>query len=313
MTPSPFSSNIPKFQTVWDSTSLGWLKTCPRLYQYQMLEHWTPRSTGIHLKFGQLYASGLEHYAHSSTGGASHDDAVQVMVKWALENSGEYTPTDGNEAQWTPWESGDAYKNRYTLIRSLLWNVDDLADSPWKTLILANGRPAVELSFNFEAFTLHGEAIHLAGHMDKIVENAGQVYVSDDKTTKGPIDAHYFRQYTPHNQMSLYALAGKIILGQPVSGVLVRAAQIGVTFTRFATAQVPRPAAVLTEWLDDAKYWIGQAREFALAEHWPMNDKACYWCDFKKVCGVSPSHRQAWLEQDFVKFEWNPCVPRGDI
>lgn len=310
--PSPFSPNVPNFQTAWDSTSLSWLKKCARLYQYQMIEQWSPRSKGIHLYFGGIYASGVERYAHSRAAGLSHDAAVLAMVKWALEATGEWDA----EGNWTPWSSDDPFKNRYTLLRSLVWRVDDSEDSPWTTVTLANGKPAVELSFNFHAFDVEGEPISLSGHMDSLVTNDGRVWVADDKTTKGALDAKYFAQYNPSNQMSLYTIAARVIYGQSIAGVLIRGAQIGVGFTRFATQPTSRPQAVLDEWLADTRHYVTLARQYAIAGYWPMNDTACGdfgGCSFRKVCSVSPSHRKSWLEADFVKREWNPLSARGDI
>lgn len=316
-TPSPFSTNIPNFQTAWDSTSLGWFKTCPRKYQYQMIESWSPRSKGIHLAFGGWYASGVERYAHHRASGLAHDDAVLKVIAWALEETGVYIPVEGEPLlEWTPWDSGDPYKNRYTLLRSLVWNMDDREHSPWHTVILANGKPAVELSFNFPAFTIEGETITLSGHMDELVENNGQIWVKDDKTTKAELNAQYFAQYTPHNQMSLYTIAGKIVTALPIAGVLIRAAQIQVNNTRFATQQAPRTPSVLAEWMHDTELLIRRAREYAIAGYWPMNDVSCNdygGCIFRKVCSVSPSHRKSWLETDFVKRVWNPLLARGDV
>lgn len=309
--PSPFSPTLPTFQTHWDSTSLGWFKTCPRLYQYFMLEGWSPRSRGMHLVFGGLYAAALERYAHARASGSSHDDATVAMVRWALEASGERV-----FGVFISWETGDPIKNRHTLIRSLIWNVEDKLTSPFQTHIMHNGKPAVELSFHFEAFEVAGEPIYLAGHLDEVVVANGDLWIRDDKTTKGSLGASYFSRYSPDNQMSLYSIAGKVILNEPVRGVLVKAAQIGVNFTRFQTQQIPRPQGVLTEWLSETATWIALAHHFAMLGEWPRNDKSCDkfgGCVFQKVCSVSPSHRRAWLEEDFEKRTWNPLEARGDI
>jgi len=328
---SPFSPTLPTWQTVWDSTSLGWYKMCPRLYKYQMIDGWEPRHRGLHLMFGGLYAAALERYAHAKASGSSHDAATLRMVRWALENSGtrhhdpdcpaSAPPYDGTctcgmnvFVPWSDPEHPDSNtKNRYTLIRSLVWNAEERLGSPFTTLILANGRPAVELSFKFEMYDIGGETVALSGHMDEVVEAEGDLWVRDDKTTKNVLNAAYFQQYTPNNQMSLYSVAGKVILSRPVRGVLVKAAQIGVNFTRFRTGQVPRPQAVLDEWLRDTEFYIRQARANAEANHWPLNDKSCFLCSFKKICAVSPSHREAHLREDYVKRQWNPNQARGDI
>lgn len=307
--PSPFSPTLPAFQIAWDSTSLGAFKDCARKYHFSILNQWSPKSKSHHLTFGGLYASGVERYAHLRSKGLSHDAAVLGVVRWVLEASGSRTDDGG----WVPWTSGDPIKNRYTLVRTLVWTMEEHVNSPFRTVTLANGKPAVELSFNFPAFELDGEVISLAGHLDQVVELDGKLWVLDDKTSGSALTASYFARYTPDNQMSLYSIAGKVILEKPIAGVLVRAAQIGVNFARFATAQVTRPPAVLAEWLEDTKAWIRLAKQYALANHWPGNDKHCTMCDFRKVCAVSPSHRAAWLKEDFEKREqWNPLKPRGE-
>lgn len=320
ITPSPWSLTLPHFQVVWDSTSLGWLKECPRLYYYQMIENWTPRSKGIHLMFGQLYALGTETYAKLKANGADHHTATREMVRAVLLAAGSRDEAGTWHAWEPPPDHRDAnIKNRYTLIRSLVWNVEDRIGSPFQVMRLANGKAAVELSFEFPAFEVKGETISLAGHMDSIVEDVSADnrprFVSDDKTTKSVLNAQYFQQFTPHNQMSLYSVAGKVILNRPVSGVLVRAAQILVEGTRFVTQQVTRPPQVLDEWMRETEHWIGQARSFAEVQYWPHNDRACGnygGCPFQRVCARVPAHRQAWLREDFTKSIWNPAASRGE-
>lgn len=345
--PSNFSTLTPNFQTAWDSTSLGWLKKCPVYYKRTAIDGWQSRHQGIHLRFGGLYAAALERYAHSKASGEPHDTAVLRMVRWALENSGEYVFDHDEETHraynpvrvggvlhwqdietgelctdftptfipWNPSPDPDAnVKNRYTLIRTLVWNADERQTSPFTTVIDATGKPMVERSFNFHFTEIEGEEIALSGHLDEVVESGDDMWVRDDKTTKNALGANYFAQYTPNGQMSLYTVAGKIILDRPVRGVLVKAAQIGVNFSRFQTAQVPRPQAVLDEWMADTRFWIGQAKRFAEADHWPLNDNSCFLCGHKKICAVSPSHREAHLAVDFEKRErWNPLAVRGDI
>lgn len=321
MTPSPWSSVTPKFQLTWDSTSLGWLKTCPAYYHYQMILQVQPRTKGVHLMFGQLYALGTETYAKLRAGGLDHHAATRGMVKAVLLAAG----SRDEDGTWTPWnppaDHRDAsIKNRYTLIRSLVWNVEDRLGSPFQVMRLADGRAAVELSFEFPVFEVEGETISLAGHMDSIVENVEsstrERFVSDDKTTKSALNAQYFQQYSPGNQMSLYSVAGRVILNRPVSGVLVRGAQILVEGTRFVTQQINRTPQVLDEWMEDTKYWITKAREFAVANRWPRNDLACGnygGCPFQKVCARIPSHRAAWLREDFIHHQWNPALSRGEV
>lgn len=311
-----WSAAVPLFPIAWDSTMLGLLKECPKKFYYQIILGYQPRGFNVHLFFGQAYHSALEHYDHARSAGLDHEAGLRAAVRRALAYTWIDRNLDGTGGK--PWDSEDSYKNRTTLVRSVIWHCEHYRNSPWQTVQLASGKPAVELSFRFEALEVAGESILLCGHMDKLVhsEAINKTFVADHKTSKNQLDARYFSQYTPHNQFSLYTIAGRVVLGDRCEGVLVSAAQIGVGFTRFALQPVGRPQAVLDEWLSDATYWISQAREFAQRNHWPMNDKSCSnysGCSFARICKVSESHRKAHLQADFAPFNWNPLVVRGDI
>lgn len=304
---NPFSS--PGVQHSWDSTSLGYFKSCPRLYYYTMIEGWRSgaSSSNVHFEFGGLYHSGLERYDHSRAVGMTHDEAQRDMLHWVLKE----TWIDGKPVEW-----GHNLKNRENLVRSLIWYTEHFLDDPAKTVILDNGKPAVELSFRFDA----GDGILLCGHLDRVVEWNGSNFVMDRKTTTSTISSYYFNQYTPDNQMSLYSMAGRIILNSPVRGVILDAVQIAVGFTRFERGMVYRTDEQLEEWLRDAKHYIRQAQEMGEASQldgaaaFPMQDKACHnygGCPFRDICGSDPRVRQTFLESNFRRDPWNPLKVRG--
>lgn len=338
--PSPFLPGT-KIQFAWDSTSLGWFKECPRLYQYYMVEGWSPRGERVHLKYGQLYHSGLELYDKLRCQNLSHDEALVQVVKTALENTWEYTEDETGERETgKPWESDHNTKTRETLIRSLIWYLEQFgAEDPAETVVLANGKPAVELSFKMEmdfgptaynsidgisfepgalnyadgAKVPNRQPYVLCGHLDRVVSFAGGTYVMDRKTTGSALGSNYFDQYDPDNQMSLYSMAAQVIYSTPVKGVIIDAAQIMVGFTRYGRGFTYRTPAQTQEWLDDVKHWLRLAEQYATEGHWPMNDKSCHkygGCTFRKICSKSPEVRQRFLENDFDKRQWNPLEPR---
>jgi len=313
--PSPFLPGT-KIQYAWDSTSLGWLKQCPRLYEYSMIEGWRAKGTGVHLKFGQHYHAALELYDKLRVQeNWDHDAALRESIKVALIETWEIFDNDPG-LPGRPWDSEHSSKNRETLIRSIIWYLDTFKDDPATTLVLANGKPAVELSFRMELDFggQYGEQPYiLCGHLDRVVEFGGQKYVMDRKTTGSSPTPHYFDGFAPDNQMSIYTLAARVQFSTPVAGVIIDAAQIAVGFTRFQRGFTYRTEAQLNEWLADAKVWFAQAEAFAEAGHWPMNDKACGLfggCVFRKVWSKSPDVRQTFLESDFERKPWNPLVPR---
>src|SRR5215469_477222 len=293
-------------QFAWDSTSLGWLKECPRKYYYSMIVGWRPKAEAVNLKFGSLYHEGLEHYDQMRAVGANHEIALIETVRMLLLKTWE----DGK-----PWVSEHNAKTRETLIRSVIWYVEQFKDDPAKTVILANGKPAVELSFKLELDwdAAAGQPYVLCGHLDRVVDYSNGVYVMDRKTTSSTLSPSYFDQYDPDNQMSLYTLASKVIYSTPVKGVIIDAAQIAVGFTRFSRGFTYRTDAQIDEWLQDLKWWMTHQRHLAEANRWPMNDKSCHkyqGCHFRKVCSKSPEVRDIFLHSDFEKHPWNPLEAR---
>lgn len=325
-------------QWAWDSTSLGWFKLCPRLYQYSMIEGWRAKEHSPNLDFGLWYHSALETYDKSRADGYDHEDSTRITVGRALTDSWSYDLNqDGKIIPGTgkPWETDDSYKNRETLIRSIIWYLEEFKDHGTETFILANGRAAVELSFKMELD--YGPMAHLpyiqelgpaaeyvarmaeptryvlSGHLDRIIRFGEDIFVSDRKTTKMALSPRYFDQYSPDNQMSLYTVAAKVVFGSPVKGVMIDAAQIAVGFTRFSRGVVYRTPDQTEEWFTDLKLTLRSAEQMAREGYWPQNDKACGLyggCAFRKICSKDPSVRGQFLSSWYEKREWNPLIPR---
>lgn len=329
MASSPFLPGT-TIQFAWDSTSLGWLKECPRKYQYSMVEQWRTKSDSVHLDFGAWYHSALEHYDKDRAQGMTHEEALHNTIKSAMEWTwvGPVLDEEGvllKEAG--PWTPDHSNKTRETLIRSIIWYIEQFKDDPAQTVILDNGKPAVELSFKMELDwgpdtskelpgddrDLFKQPYVLCGHLDRVVNFAGGTYVMDRKTSSSTIGSNYFDQYDPDNQMSLYTLAAKVIYQTPVKGVIIDAVQIAVGFSRFSRGFTYRTEAQLEEWLLDLKHWFHLAEQYSVENYWPMNDKSCHkygGCPFRRICSKSPEVRSKFLESDFHKKQWNPLEPR---
>jgi hypothetical protein len=326
-TTSPFLPGT-QIQFAWDSSSLGYLKTCPRLYQYIMLEGWSPRGESIHLRFGSEYHSALEAYAHSRANGVRHEDAIHDTIAEVLRRTADWDVDHTTKA--------GRYKNRETLISLVVDYLDHFIDDPCETYIKSDGVPAVELSFRFELdwgptsshHIINSEAngggeswaqpYLLCGHLDRVVSFNDQLFVMDHKTTTTAPSEYYFNQYEPHNQMSLYTLAGQVVLHAPIRGVIIRAAQILLEKPhRFVSGFTYRTPDQTDEWLLDLRLHLNNAEAYAEAGYWPMNDTACDkfgGCRFRGVCSKSPDVREMFLKSDFEKLEekdrWNPLRSR---
>lgn len=312
--PSPFieGSNI---QWAWDSTSLGWLKECPRKYFYHMVCGWIGRGESVHLEFGIVYHKALEDYDRHRAAGADHEEAVLRVVRSTLER----TWRNGK-----PWRAAKdlasddktSLKSREHLIRTVVWYLDKFRIDPAVTRIYPNSqRPMVELHFQFEigiGYDLK-HPYSLCGYLDRVVDFQGQPFVMDRKTTTSTLGSYYFDQYDPDNQMSLYTVASQIAFHTPVKGVIVDAAQIAVGFSRFVRSFVFKTQDQIEEWLKDLKVWLRMASIFAEQNYWPQNDKSCHkfgGCPFRGICSKAPSVRDKFLESAFERREWNPLIPR---
>ena len=301
-------------QFVWDSTSIKLATTCLRKYQYKLIDGWTSLQPSPHLIFGAHYATALEHYHKLVALGSSEDEAIITVVAEAMTATWEYEKdAEGNPIPETgaPWLSIDSYKSRENLIRTIIWYLDEFgADDSMRTYMLSDGKPAVEHSYKLP---IDGNII-LSGHIDRLVEYGGDVYVTDNKTTKSAISPYYFRQFDLDIQMSGYTFAGKVIYNLPVKGVIIDAAQIAIGFTRFGRAPTMRSDDQLAEWLDETIETIGRARKAFTDERFPRNLTSCSdygGCEFREICSVPRAHRQAFLKGSFKKdVPWNPAKPR---
>lgn len=318
-TRSPFLPGT-AIQFAWDSTSLGYLKTCPRLYQYIMIEGWGTRDESIHLRFGIEYHTALQDYAIARAAGINHEDAIHDTIRGLHSRTYDWVVDRSSRA--------GRYKNRETIHTLVIDYLDHFADDPAETYILDNGQPAVELSFRFEldwgptngakAWGGDDQAYLLSGHLDRVVNYADGLYVMDRKTTVTTLSGYYFDQWTPSNQMTLYTLAGKVMLNSPIKGVIIDAAQVLLEKpSAFARGFAYRTPEQLDEWLVDLRYWLGQAESFATAGYWPQNDTACHkfgGCQFRDICSRSPAVRPEYLKANFDQLpedeRWNPLRAR---
>lgn len=315
-----------KIQFAWDSTALADLKRCARYYQYIHIDGWTPKDESIHLRFGIEYHQALHDYEIGRANGSDHNTAIRVAIRDLLVRCADYPDVDPNS------KPSVRVKTKTNLVRTVVWYCDQFKDDPAETVQIDRDDggenltiPAMEVSFKFELDwgpmdTARGGAVPylLCGHLDRLVRFNDEIFVMDRKTSTTTLSPHYFDQYAPHNQMTLYTLAGQVVLGTSIRGVIIDGAAIQVQGSWFQRGFTYRTQGQLDEWLKDLRYWLRQAEQYATDEYWPMNDGACSMyggCRFREVCSKDPRVRENFLRAQFVQLppeqRWNPLVPRG--
>ena len=302
-------------QLVWDSTSLSTVETCSRKYYYSMVWGIGPQSTSVHLIFGGIYASGLELYYKLRAKPMSHDEAQLEVVRHAMTESWDY---ENNR----PVLFESSAKNRQTLVRTLVWYLEEFGDekeSGIKTYHKLDGVPAVELSFKIPI----NDSLVLSGHMDRVVDYAGALYGMDQKTTGTTVTEYFFKQFKPNTQMSLYIFAGQVVLKEPMQGMIIDAAQIAVGFSRFSRGFTYRTVEELDEWYDATigriNYTQHQSESASSkdfiegARYFPQNPASCGnygGCPFRSLCATTPRLREKVARSEYATKLWDPAVER---
>lgn len=285
-------------QFVWDSTSLGLLKTCPKKYSLTMIDDLVPKAKSIHLEFGILAHALRElYYKLRVLGDVSHDDALACVVHEAAIRGKNLPPHTS--------------KTSYALQLFLATYLDHYEHDPCETYILPNGNPAVELSFKLDI-----GPYMLAGHIDRVVRFDNKVFLTDLKTTTSTLGDDYFQQYSPNNQLSLYDFAGAHILpdADKPAGIILDAVQILANGCRLQRRIITRTPSMREEWLSGFLQWMQVNNYYHDSNSYPMNDTACNQfgkCTFRDhYCSLQPSLRKNSLEMHFEKKIWNPLDNR---
>jgi hypothetical protein len=253
--------------------------------------------------FGLLFHKCLEYNAKlTAIGGLDYEAALLTTVRFAH-----------SESQILRF-SEDTARTPLTLVRAVVWFLEDNRHSPIHPVILKSGNKAVELDWELvlPMVSPDGENYTLRGHIDQVVELPnGEGYAIDEyKTTKMSLSGGYFAQWKPNNQTAAYNLAGRALFfdapQNELTGpkILIRACQTLVNGTRFSIHSVEYSKAQIEEFIQDTLYWISKAEEYAEMEYWPMNRTACDskgGCWFRDVCARDPSVREVVLRDQFKK------------
>ena len=292
-------------QWAWDATSLAEAQTCLRKYYCSMIRGLQPKNKSVHLIFGGIYAKALEEFYKFRANGDDYEAALIKTVRLAMEASWD------KETQ-TPIYFDDAKKTRPNLIRTIIWYLEQYGNETEDGLVtyhLESGKPAVELSFAVE---LDDDIIY-CGHLDRVVQMAGDLYVMDQKTTGGTVSDYYFKQFDYSLQMTGYSFAGKMVLHSPVRGVIIDAAQIAVNSTQFGRGITRRTPDQIEEWLQTVRHTVEGAWKAADLGFWPMNYSSCGnygGCPFISLCTNSAHVRENYIRTDFTSRHWDPIVQR---
>ena len=301
--------SVPLFQTAWDSTSMSWLQTCPRKYQYSKIFGLRSKEFAFPLQFGILFHSATETFHKVFAETEDFQASLRAAVRFCLDKG---RVLDENQNPMKPQNE----RTRFTLTRAVIWYFDQYENDPAKVVRLSNGKAAVELSFRVPLPFKSNSSNELlwCGHIDELKLFHEEFYVSDKKTTKGSLSGDYFSGYGIDNQITGYLYGASVALPEaPTRSAIIDGVEVKVGFNRFMRGFSHRTAFQIEEWLETIEYWILEAERYAERGYWPMNRTACNnygGCAFRRVCGRDESVREIIIEDEYEVHPWNPLQTR---
>ena len=297
-----FNSGV---QFAWDATSISLYKTCPRKYHYTLVKGYVPRVIPPPLAFG-IHLHTLFQTWHELVESGTPKDVALMRVTRLAGLLGETLPP------------GDTARTKETLVRTIVWYLDQYWDDSAITVRRANGKPACEYHFQLPFMTHKGQTVYICGHIDRLVKWQGQTFVVDYKSTKYQLDNRFFEGFKPSIQIALYVTACHLIAGStsdlpPAHGAIIDGIQLGVNFSRFARQIIPYSLEEVNEYIEDLQASIRQAMDASEAGIFIPNETACNnysGCTFKEICSKPAARRETFLNGTFKQRTWDPLKPR---
>jgi hypothetical protein len=309
-------------QYLWNASALKDWEKCPRYYQYRWIDG-LAREDSVHLTFGSHYAWALMRFFQLRAEGMDRAEARERVVAALLEQTWDYshdwkhvayeeggedicqtcgvirghTADDCTGRPWTPDPANPSYKDRWTLIRTFVWYLDEFRDD--LPLYTVDGRPAVETQFRIAV----DDGNAFVGTLDRVVVYGDSPWIMDQKTTGGYLNSKYFRGYHLDTQMSMYIWAGQAVLPDAVGGVIIDAVQIQAGGSIFGRGLTMRTKSQLEEWYDEAMLNIEAARTATRERRFPRNTQSCDkygGCSFREICEASPEVRKTIIRRKYA-------------
>lgn len=273
-------------------------------------EHWVPWGGEYQ---DQWHCTGTEKYKNEK--GNAAKCPWSKKGQWFTGSAPSVCGTCGSPTErQTRYVPYDKYKNRRSLMRLVVWYIEEQRNSGVQPHAFADGTPGVELSFKLPLpwkARLTGESFQLVGHIDGIGERPRELFTMENKTTKKSLGKMFFDGYNPSLDISIYDIATNVLFPDlPITGMLLEGAQILIDGARFDSALFRRTEAQREEAFKELEWWIRQAERYAEEDYYPRAEANCWICPFKEACRLPQKQRKLYLDQNFEKRLWDPTIER---
>ena len=302
---------------VWDWTKLSAYSNC--MFQGHLFaeEHLRPNEPSEALAFGIGLHRMAEVWTRERVAGMVDQPALELaraafIRVWEAELPAELREKlemEGNRRSvGNAVRLFEAYTRRFPLeMYDAILNVE-------KPFTLPLGR------------TPGGVEVRWSGRLDRVVRWQGGVYYIDLKTSSFSLDARFFNQFRYAGQMLGYAWAGRELLGEEFTGIMIQGIEVkapaktarGRTVEELIAQDIiPIHLGHVGEWREKALRKIDQihaARAVGYFE--PAMGHACNvfgnGCAYRELCWSPPELRGAKRETHYRMEPWNPLEREGE-
>lgn len=294
----------PLFPSVISNSIRSTFKSCHReCYNKYFLKR-IPVIPSIHLHAGGAFAKGMEATRKAFfIGGQDSTTAILKGVSTLMDFYGEF-PNDDTTIKTAERMAG-ALQYYFTVF--------PLETDFIKPHIGADSKPMIETSFAIPLPVRHpesGDPLLYAGRFDMVGDNAGSIFIVDEKTTSqlGPT---WGKRYDNSGQFTGYVYAMQQY-GLPIGGIMIRG--IAILKTQYNRAQhiMYRPQHVIDRWYDQLLKDVHEMIRCWESGHWDYDfADACSsfgGCDFIETCVMQEP--EDWLRgSNFMDNPYDPLRP----
>lgn len=298
-----FLKDLPRCEPIMiDSSALNEYKTCPRKYFYRMVLGFADRESPPYFAFGSALHLCVELWFKNI------DLPVDARNKLAFKAAMDYHNKNISPLMIQPGAKYD-FLSLQRLILSCKLLIDFFVEEQklGKVEVIAS-----EQIIN----TVLPDGNTIGGRSDQIVRWNGRLVGRDFKTTSQKLK-YFERSLEPNDQFSRYTYIqgknhGEVVLGQFVLVIANNKTDIGDGSNK------PNPGPYLKQFLTTRSAWQLEMWEKEQIEYhkslercretdvWPMNEKSCYRCPFRKTCcSASEEGIKSSLQTEFIRKPWD--------
>lgn len=304
-----------------DNSSLDLFSFCPRKFALRTAFALRSQQDSPYTSFGSAFHAGLKSYY----AGNNEHDCLKAFVERAL--------ADKSTLEITKVEALDSKieKSEYSIefgVELFLqyMNVYPLEKEIFRPMV-SEGVPYLEIGFSID--TNEGVVIGVMDQVAELTDGVGGIAIIEHKTTSKVLDDKYFQNYNPNNQISMYLIACRELIGVEAKCCIINAIRVKDykrakekseqdqrLFSRRITSRTRESLDDRIKQMESILRIIRSLFETNDLSSFPMNaPSACYrygMCEYLPICTArSESVARHFMENSFIQEKWVPYEVLG--